>query len=290
MERLQDSSVVKIAVELENHFPQLIKFNQKQPLATIIQHLCNVWELPEPDQYALQFYENNRRNYVTEKNRNEIKNGHVLRLAHSPLKTAQDILSMLNAGSTEEKIAAFQKLSNLSTDMTFALVFINKQGLTLIINLIEQGKLQGVMLASCLTSFVELMDHGIVSWEILEPAFISTVTSYVNNPSRMPDPVIVHESLAILESIVLNSADKYNQVEKELTISSLVMRLGNQDTLVQRNAISLINALFLKADTMKRKTIASALSSKHMRNAILSNIIDAGENKVNLIINEINLF
>lgn len=134
------------------------------------------------------------------------------------------------------------------------------------------------------------IDHGIVSWEILEPAFISTVTSYVNNPSRMPDPVIVHESLAILESIVLNSADKYNQVEKELTISSLVMRLGNQDTLVQRNAISLINALFLKADTMKRKTIASALSSKHMRNAILSNIIDAGENKVNLIINEINLF
>lgn len=63
-----------------------------------------------------------------------MKNGSILRLEFSPSKTANDILAKLNNGTTEEKVAALKKLSTLSIDMTFALEFINKKGLALIIS------------------------------------------------------------------------------------------------------------------------------------------------------------
>ncbi|GFG38195.1 hypothetical protein Cfor_03800 [Coptotermes formosanus] len=280
MPAMKDSNIVKIAVEMAQQVPQLIEFNQKQPLAAIIQELCNGWGLSDPDQYALQFSENNNQNYITEKNRNEIKNGSVLRLTHSPSTTAHDILQKLNTGTNEEKLNALQKLSKLSTDMTFALEFINKQGLALIISIIEGGKCKGNMLAYSLISFVELMDHGIVSWDILESPFINKVASYVNNQSVAQDPKVVQASLSILENIVLNSSGKYGQVEKEVTFPNLVMHLQSQNPVIQQNAIALINALFLKADNSKRKAIAATLSSKQVRNVILTNVIQSASGQV----------
>ncbi|KAG8321791.1 Engulfment and cell motility protein 3 [Homalodisca vitripennis] len=271
-----DSNVVKIAVEMADQNPQLKGFNQTQPLAAIIQDLCNGWNLTEPEQYALQFSEVNNQNYVTEKNRNEVKNGSVLRLAHSPSKTAHDILQKLNSGTNEEKVGALKKLSSLSTDVTFALEFINKQGLGYIIGLIENGKCVGGMLAYSLLSFVELMDHGIVSWDILEVPFINTVASYVNNQSSTAqDGKVVQASLSILENIVLNSSGKYGHVEKEVTFPNLVMHLQSQNQAIQLNAISLINALFLKADPAKSKAISATLCSKQVRNVIWTNIIQS---------------
>ncbi|XP_069687044.1 engulfment and cell motility protein 1 [Periplaneta americana] len=280
MPAMKDSNIVKIAVEMAQQVPQLIEFNQKQPLAAIIQELCNGWGLSDPDQYALQFSENNNQNYITEKNRNEIKNGSVLRLTHSPSTTAHDILQKLNTGTNEEKLAALQKLSKLSTDMTFALEFINKQGLALIISIVEGGKCKGNMLAFSLISFVELMDHGIVSWDILESPFINKVASYVNNQSITQDAKVVQASLSILENIVLNSSGKYGQVEKEVTFPNLVMHLQSQNPVIQQNAIALINALFLKADNSKRKAIAATLSSKQVRNVILTNVIQSASGQV----------
>lgn len=96
--------------------------------------MCNGWDLPDAESYSLQFSENNNQNYITEKNRNEVKNGSILRLEFSPSKTANDILAKLNNGTMEEKVVALQKLSKLSRDMTFALEFINKKGLALIIS------------------------------------------------------------------------------------------------------------------------------------------------------------
>ena len=98
----------------------------------MIQELCNGWSLSDPEFYSLQFSENNNQNYITEKNRNDVKNGSVLRLEHSPSKTASDILAQLNSNNTDEK--SLQKLGVLSIDMTFALEFINKQGLALLIS------------------------------------------------------------------------------------------------------------------------------------------------------------
>lgn len=266
------ANIVKIAVEMSEQVPQLIGFNQKHSLAAIIQDLCNGWQLTESELYALQFTENTNKNYVTEKNRNEIKNGSILRLTFSPSKTAEDILFKVKNGNLDEKTQALQKLSFLSTDMTFALEFINKQGLALIISMIEEGKCQGATLAFCLMSFVELMDHGIVSWDILECTFINRVASYVNNQGSNQDSKVVQASLSILESIVLNSSAKYAHLEKELTFPSLVVHLQSSNPVTQQNAIALINALFVKADHIKRKSISATLNSQKVRNVILSNI------------------
>ncbi|KAF2898873.1 hypothetical protein ILUMI_07301 [Ignelater luminosus] len=256
MPGMKDTNIVKIAVEMTDQVPQLIEFNQKQPLAGIIQELCNGWNLTDPDQYALQFNENNNRNYITEKNRNEIKNGSVLRLQYSPSKTAQDILHKLNLGSPEEKGQALQKLSNLSADMTFALDFINKQGLALIIRQIEG----------------ELMEHGIVSWDILEGNFISRVAGLVNTTQESQ---VTQAALSILENVVLNSSEGYGQVEREVPLSSLITHL-QAAPVVQQNAVALINALLLKADVVKRRAVASTLASKQVRTAIQNNILQTG--------------
>lgn len=277
----KDSTILKIAVEMLNapdKVPQLIEFDQSQPLSSIIQLLCKPWGLPDPENYALQFSESNNQNYITEKNRNEIKNGSVLRLELSPAKTVQDILGKINNGSEVDQVAALSELSVLSSDLTFALEFINKKGLTLIINNIENGKFKGKLLKYALITFVELMDHGIIFWDILENQFINKVASFVSNQANTQDPKVIQCCLSILENIVLNSS-KNSHVEKEITIPSLISHLQNthQDSIIQQNAIALINAIFSKADMTKRKTIAATLSSKQVRSVIYENLIGASE-------------
>ncbi|KAK9882348.1 hypothetical protein WA026_020870 [Henosepilachna vigintioctopunctata] len=272
MPAMKDSYIVKIAVEMTDQVAQLIEFNQKQPLTGIIQELCNGWNLTDPEQYALQFNENNNKNYITEKNRNEIKNGSILRLQFSPSKTAQDILQKLQNGTLEDKSRAVSDLSSLSSDMTFAFDFINKQGLSLIIKQIEGGKCKGTVLANTLLSFVELMEHGSVSWDILNGEFITRVASLVNTKQESQ---ITQSALSILENVVLNSSEGYGQVEKEVPIGSLVEHL-QAAPVVQQNAVALINALFLKADISKRRSLATTLNSKQLRMCIQHNILQTG--------------
>ncbi|XP_047507479.1 engulfment and cell motility protein 1 [Pieris napi] len=278
----KDSTILKIAVEMLNapdKVPQLIEFDQSQPLSSIIQLLCKAWGLPDPTNYALQFSESNNQNYITEKNRNEIKNGSVLRLEQSPAKTVQDILTKINTGTDSEQTQALTKLSTVSSDLTFALEFINKKGLSLIISNIETGKFKGTALKYALVTFVELMDHGIISWDILENQFINKVVSFVSNQTNTQDPKIIQSCLSILENIVLNSSGKNSHVEKEITIPSLISHLENSDRIIQQNAIALINAIFLKADMTKRKTIAATLCSKQVRNKIYENLITENVSK-----------
>jgi hypothetical protein len=58
------------------------------------------------------------------------------------------------------------------------------------------------------------------------------------------------------------------------------MHLQSQNPVIQQNAIALINALFLKADNSKRKAIAATLSSKQVRNVILTNVIQSTSEQV----------
>lgn len=53
--------------------------------------------------------------------------------------TAQAIFDNLNNGGLEQKVVALRQLSELSIDNTFAQEFINKNGLHLLISMIESG-------------------------------------------------------------------------------------------------------------------------------------------------------
>uniref|UniRef100_A0A8C9TJ63 Engulfment and cell motility 2 n=1 Tax=Scleropages formosus TaxID=113540 RepID=A0A8C9TJ63_SCLFO len=109
----------------------------------------------------------------------------------------------------------------------------------------------GEMLAFTLTAFLELMDHGIVSWDLISLSFIKQIAGYVNQP--MVDVSILQRSLAILESIVLNSHSLYQRVAQEITVGQLIAHLQVSNQEIQTYAIALINALFLKAPEDRRQ-------------------------------------
>lgn len=263
-----DQHIVKIAVEFENQLPQLIEFDQRQPLTYIIQDLCNNWNIADPENYALQFSETN---YVTEKNRNDVKNGSVLRLNFSPSKTANDILETLKTGSVIDKTKTLKRLSTLSSDLTFALEFIKEQGLNLIVSMIEDEKCVSEILKYSLIAFVELMEHGTVSWDILSPAFISRNIGFINQTNIYPE--IIQSALSILDNVVQNSS-KISLVEREVTLENLLRMLRESaNQTIQRNTIGLINSLFQKADESRKATIAATFSTKEYRDVILSNVI-----------------
>ncbi|XP_066571845.1 engulfment and cell motility protein 1 isoform X1 [Amia ocellicauda] len=291
------ADIVKVAIEWPGAFPKLMEIDQKKPLSSIIKEVCEGWSLGNHENFALQ-HADVTNFYITEKNRNEIKNGAILRLTSSPAHTAKQLHERIQSSSMDAKLEALKDLANSSRDITFAQEFINLDGITLLTQMVESGteryqKLQkimkpcfGDMLSFTLTAFVELMDHGIVSWDTFSLAFIKKIASYVNKTAM--DVAVLQRSLAILESMVLNSHDLYQKVAQEITIGQLIPHLQGTDQDIQTYTIAVINALFLKAPVERRQLdvednvnildcplteMSHILAQKQLRSIILSNVI-----------------
>lgn len=239
----------------------------------IIQDLCPFWSITDHDNYALQFDQPTNKHYVTEKNRGEVKNGSVLQLRHSPAKISADFLQTLRSTTNEpsDKVAALHKLVTFSDDPTFAAEFINQQGFELIVGMIEDERCSGDLLRYVLLSFVELMEHGIVLWNSLRPAFIERNLFCVNQPRRVAAEA-VQAALSNLENIVHSSTgpERIALIEQEVTFDGILLLL--QDTanpVTQQNTLALVNALFVKAATEeRRREIAAAFASKQYRTVL----------------------
>ncbi|KAL6099875.1 elmo1 [Pungitius sinensis] len=276
------ADTVKVAIEWPGAFPKLMEIDQKKPLSAIIKEVCEGWSLGNHENFALQIADATNF-YITEKNRNDIKNGSILRLTTSPYQTAVQLHERIQSSSMDAKLESLKDLANASRDITFAQEFINLDGISLLTLMVESGteryqKLQKIMkpcfgdlLSFTLTAFVELMDHGIVSWDTFSVAFIKKIASYVNKSAM--DTAVLQRSLAILESIVLNSQDLYHKVAQEITIGQLIPHLQGTDQDIQTYTIAVINALFLKAPEDKRQEMAHILAQKQLRSIILSNVI-----------------
>ncbi|XP_042361919.1 engulfment and cell motility protein 1 isoform X2 [Plectropomus leopardus] len=276
------ADIVKVAIEWPGAFPKLMEIDQKKPLSAIIKEVCEGWSLGNHENFALQIADATNF-YITEKNRNDIKNGSILRLTTSPYQTAVQLHERIQSSSMDAKLESLKDLANASRDITFAQEFINLDGISLLTQMVESGteryqKLQKIMkpcfgdlLSFTLTAFVELMDHGIVSWDTFSVAFIKKIASYVNKSAM--DTAVLQRSLAILESMVLNSQDLYHKVAQEITIGQLIPHLQGTDQDIQTYTIAVINALFLKAPEEKRQEMAHILAQKQLRSIILSNVI-----------------
>nr|CAG4649148.1 EOG090X02BW [Scapholeberis mucronata]SVE93490.1 EOG090X02BW [Scapholeberis mucronata] len=275
----KDNSLVKIAVQMAGKPPQLIEFNQKQPLNIIIQELCNYWNLPEPETYALRFNLDNTRAFVSEKNRMDVKNGCVLELGLSPARITQGILKLLSPPSPQEdKLKGALELAIYATDPAFAVDFVDKQGMEMLIGYfenMESGRVLDPVGGQLLSAFVDLMDHGLTLWDMLELTFIKKVASFINNQTNVQDARALQAALSILESLTNNSSTKYVLVDRELTIPNLAMHLQNTSPAIQQNTLALINALFLKADDTKKIAMSKTLNTRQIRNAIVMSIIQA---------------
>ncbi|ELU11056.1 hypothetical protein CAPTEDRAFT_228466 [Capitella teleta] len=276
-------NIKRVAVTREGQHPHLLLLDQSKPLAAIISDLCSGWTLQNADDYALRAVEPSKF-FITERNRVELQNGNILELCNSPALTAQAIYDEINSShNLEDKISSLRLLSEYSGDQTFAQEFINKKGHLSLISMIEGKTYSGEALAHTLKAFVELMDHGIVSWDIVEPRFIQTVANSLSQSkkSTTTDATTLQSALEILESIVLNSSEKYSLVEQEVTPVNLVHHLQSSNTDIQKSAMALINALFLKAESARRKKIAENMQSKNIRNIILNNVMRPGASSSN---------
>ncbi|NWY07922.1 ELMO2 protein, partial [Nothoprocta ornata] len=268
------SDIVKVAVEWPGANAQLLEIDQKRPLASIIKEVCDGWSLPNSEYYTLR-YADGPQLYITEQTRCDIKNGTILQLAVSPSRAARQLMERIQSHSMEARLDAMKELAKLSADVTFATEFINMEGITVLTRLVESGtKLlshYSEMLAFTLTAFLELMDHGIVSWDMVSITFIKQIAGYVSQP--MVDVSILQRSLAILESMVLNSQTLYQKIAEEITVGQLISHLQVSNQEIQTYAIALINALFLKAPEDKRQEMANAFAQKHLRSIILNHVI-----------------
>lgn len=263
-----DPGQVKLAIEKEGQLPLLTTFDQSLPLDEIIKEVCSKWSLPIPEQYAFQYSDYNC--YITEENRKGLKNGTVLKLTLSPAKLAQETFERLQAPNPDEKRNALSTLSIIAEDATFASEFIKRNGLSLLISMVENKPESNETLANCLTSFQELMDHGDVSWDILTHGFIKNLTVFVNKKNPV-DATVLKRCLSILEAVSTNIPAFYPVVEKEVVFENLVLHLQKPYPDIQLNGIALINSLFMR--TANKKQFAEALSKKGVRGYIMNNII-----------------
>uniref|UniRef100_A0A8C4ZVX3 ELMO domain-containing protein n=1 Tax=Gadus morhua TaxID=8049 RepID=A0A8C4ZVX3_GADMO len=221
------SDIVKVAIEWPGANAQLIEIDQKKPLSSIVREVCDGWSLSGAEQFALR-YADGPQLYITEQSRCDIKNGTILRLAISPARAARQLLERIQSHGIDARLEALKELAKLSADPTFAAEFITMEGIGTLARLVESGTHFGEMLAFTLTAFLELMDHGIVSWDLLSLSFIKQIAGYVNQP--MVDVSILQRSLAILESMVLNSHSLYHRVAQEITVGQLIghLQVGNR--------------------------------------------------------------
>uniref|UniRef100_A0A8C9WSJ8 Engulfment and cell motility 2 n=1 Tax=Scleropages formosus TaxID=113540 RepID=A0A8C9WSJ8_SCLFO len=205
------------------------------------------------EQFALR-YADGPQLYITEqvRDRPEIRKMWFDGIYKLPqTRAARQLLERIQSHGIDARLEALKELAKLSADPTFATEFINMEGIGTLARLVESGTHFGEMLAFTLTAFLELMDHGIVSWDLISLSFIKQIAGYVNQP--MVDVSILQRSLAILESIVLNSHSLYQRVAQEITVGQLIAHLQVSNQEIQTYAIALINALFLKAPEDRRQ-------------------------------------
>eukprot|EP00064_Thunnus_orientalis_P006243 superscaffoldBa00000644_g6259 len=238
-----------------------------------------------PDNFALQ-YADGVQTYITESNRLDIKNGCILRLTKAPGRCADDLYKGIQSMDNGVRCDSLKQLAGVSTDVTFAQEFISRDGHLLLVKIVEDSnelvlrvcvcvsdreKEPAVIMTHTLTGFMELMDHGIVSWENLSSIFIEKIASFVN--AKATDASIQQVSLDILESMVLSSHGLFMKVKQGVTMERLIAHLQVTNQQIQTKAMALLMALLQTAGDSDRQEMFAFLNKKNLRQYIYKNII-----------------
>ncbi|XP_062402619.1 engulfment and cell motility protein 3 [Sardina pilchardus] len=266
----QQKDIVKIAIQMPGAYPQLIQLDQKKPLSAVIKEVCDRWNLQGPDNYALQ-YADGVQTYITESNRLDIKNGSILRLTKAPSRCAEDLFKGIQSSDSGVRCDSLKQLASLSTDVTFAQEFINRDGHSLLVKIVEDNNEPPLIMTHTLMGFMELMDHGIVSWENLSLIFIKKIAGFVN--AKALDASIQQVSLAILESMVQSSSSLFQHIMQEVTLERLILHLQVTNQQIQTKAMALLMALLQTAGEDKRRELFDFLAKRNLRQYIYKNII-----------------
>ncbi|XP_077453195.1 engulfment and cell motility protein 3 isoform X1 [Stigmatopora argus] len=266
----QQKDIVKIAIQMPGAYPQLIRLDQKNPLSAVIKDVCDGWNLAGHENYALQ-YADGVQTYITESNRLDIKNGCILRLTKAPGRCAEDLFKGIQSMDMGVRCDSLKQLACVSTDVTFAQEFISRDGHLFLVKIVEDSSESALIMTHTLTAFMELMDHGIVSWENLSSIFIEKIACFVN--AKAVDASIQQVCLDILENMVLSSYSLFLQVKQVVTMERLIDHLQMMNQQIQTKAMALLMALLQTAKDADRQDMFAYLNKKNLRQYIHKNII-----------------
>nr|XP_025744581.1 engulfment and cell motility protein 3 isoform X2 [Callorhinus ursinus] len=191
---------------------------------------------------------------------------------------AERLLGGLQSGSRERRREALQHLVLLAPDVTFAQEVISRDGLQRLGTIIEDGDDLGEVLTLALRAFLELMEHGMVSWETLSIPFVRKVVCYVN--MNLMDASVQPLALRLLESVTLSSPALGQLVKSEVPLDRLLVHLQVMNQQLQTKAMALLTALLQGASPAERKPpshlpqhMLDYLWQRNLRQFIYKNII-----------------
>ncbi|XP_034494062.1 engulfment and cell motility protein 3 isoform X3 [Ailuropoda melanoleuca] len=184
---------------------------------------------------------------------------------------AERLLGGLQSGSRERRRETLQHLVSLAPDVTFAQEVISRDGLQRLGTIIEDGDDLGEVLTLALRAFLELMEHGMVSWETLSIPFVRKVVCYVN--MNLMDAWVQPLALRLLESVTLSSPALGQLVKSEVPLDRLLVHLQVMNQQLQTKAMALLTALLQGASPTERKHMLDYLWQRNLRQFIYKNII-----------------
>lgn len=283
---------VKLAIQSEPTLPAkqplLLDVAQNLPLVSIIRDVCAQWNVNSPDRYAFKYAElpptatggAQKFGYITEENRHKLRNGDILIIAITPAVAAQEMFNFLKSKNVEAKSKAMNDLFNSSKDRTFAMEFFKLGG----VNCLMEAVVEVNQLASdadiqhlvyILGAFQELMEHGIVSWDNLTENFVKKLINFTDKSLESQEyfrPAVVSRTLAILESIILNSTKFTRIVSNEISVGMPIPFLAKPTIEVKYNTLAFINAMITKAQSRER--VMEELKLNNFNRSILENILN----------------
>ena len=259
---------MKLAVQSEPLFPSkqalLLDVAQSLSLSSIIHDVCAQWNVSSPERYAFKYADTPptsagggggpKFGYVTEDNRGKLRNGDILRIALTPAIAAQETYNILRSKNQDARSKAINDLFLSSKDRTFAIEFFKLEGIVCLMEAVEASQLASdtdiQQLVYILGAFQELMEHGIVSWDNLTENFVKKLINFTDKSLDSAEyfrAAVVSRTLAILESIILNSSKFIHIVSSGISVGTPIPFLSKTAVEVKYNTLAFVNAMIAKA-------------------------------------------
>lgn len=252
-----------------------MQLNKRTSLTQVVEELCRHWSLPNPEDCALTF--ETTKEYVTDRTKDKVGNGTVLKLCQSPKRIILDLFDIIEKNKDSQlRLNSFKALEQLSSEYACAEQLVKENGLELIIKCICQESTNSHLLPHLIITFYEIMKHeDLVSWNDIRisEAFVKHVAAFVQNElTNSTEMKALQSSLAFLETVVCTPA-KVSYVEKAVSVPSLLALLQSDNSIVQQNALALFNALFKISDRAKKMKMKQAMEERKIRRVIIEHII-----------------
>ena len=231
--------------------------------------------------------------YVTDKTKGDIKNGSILKFCRSPQKIVSELMDKLTGASADhpdqqqqQRLMCLKGLESHVSDYAVAEELVRSNGIQTLIDLVvsEGHNASFKVFSLVLLTFTEVMrQEDLMGWEDerIGAEFIAQIAANIDTEKTMlalkQDERTQQCCLAALEALVCTPS-KYEVTETNISFSSLLNFIQNDNAMVQQHALALFNALFRLGDKNKKRKMKQIMEERQTRRIIVDYIICKGPN------------